>query len=147
MLEYSVLFRHRERRKHKALLPPPVYSLGILIDQPAYQNTAQPLLPFWSWRNYRPRAARQLEQEHTMSYVTIAERHGLAKGLAKGRIEGWAGGRIEGQAELLLGLIQRRFGPVPDDVTQRIQTAQTAQLQAWSLNVLDAVTLEDVFQD
>ncbi len=82
-----------------------------------------------------------------MSYVTIAERHGLAKGLAKGRIEGWAGGRIEGQAELLLGLIQRRFGPVPDDVTQRIQTAQTAQLQAWSLNVLDAVTLEDVFQD
>ncbi len=119
MLEYSVLFRHRERRKHKALLPPPVYSLGILIDQPAYQNTAQPLLPFWSWRNYRPRAARQLEQEHTMSYVTIAERHGIAKGRIEGLAEGWTGG----QDDLLLRLIQRRFGPVPEDVTRRIQTA------------------------
>ncbi len=244
MLEYNVLFRHRERRKRKAQLPPSVYSLGILIDQSAHQRTEQdttqltdrltyqddflpqqtrfsfPIVELESWRSrwdeldalaptnpfavlmmaqlqasahpdkatrlaplldltrrlygygytrdqigallrlvewiiHLPpaletdylQAARQLEQEHTMSYVTIAERHGLAKGLAKGRIEGWAGGRIEGQAELLLGLIQRRFGPVPDDVTQRIQTAQTAQLQAWSLNVLDAVTLEDVFQD
>ena len=232
MLEYNVLFRYRERRKRKAQLPPPVYSLGILIDQPGRAQHAPPavsltyqhdflsqqtrftfpIVELESWRGrwdqldslapsnpfavlimaqlqasghpdkatrlaplldmsrrlyhygyardrigallrlvewiiHLPssletdylRAARQLEQEHEMSYVTIAERHGIAKG----RIEG----RTEGQADLLLRLNQRRFGPVPDDVNRRIQTAQTEQLRTWSLNILDATTLEDVFQD
>jgi hypothetical protein len=226
MLEYNVLFQHRERRRRKTLLPPPVHSLGILLDQPVRQGTTRPaamtyqhdfltqqtrftfpIVELESWRSRwseldalapsnpfavlmmaqlqasghpdkstrlvpllaltrrlygygYPRdqigallrlvewiihlppaqetdylqAARQLEQEHTMSYVTIAERHGIAKG------------RIEGRAELLLCQIQRRFGPVPEDITRRIQTAQAAQLQAWSLNILDATTLEDVFQ-
>jgi hypothetical protein len=44
-------------------------------------------------------------------------------------------------------LIQCRFDPVPDDVNRRIQAAQTEQLRTWSLNILDATTLEDVFQD
>jgi hypothetical protein len=34
MLEYNVLIRQRERRRGRALLPPQVYSLGVLIDQP-----------------------------------------------------------------------------------------------------------------
>lgn len=228
MLEYNMLFRYRERRKRKSPLPPQVYSLGILIDQPCrrapheplavsltYQNDflvqqtrfTFPIVELEAWRSrwdeldalaptnpfavlimaqlqasghpdkttrlaplldltrrlygygytrdqigallrlvewiiHLPpaletdhlQAARQLEQEHTMSYVTIAERHGIAKG------------RTEGQADLLLRQIQRRFGPVPDEITRRIQTAHAQQLQAWSLNILDATALEDVFQ-
>src|SRR5690606_8433979 len=35
-------------------------------------------------------SAQQVEQEHRMTYVTIAERHGIAKGRAKGQAEGEA---------------------------------------------------------
>lgn len=70
-----------------------------------------------------------------MSYVTIAERHGIAKG------------RIEGQADLLLSMIRRRFGPVDEATTRRIQSAQSSDLETWSLNFVDAATLEDVFRD
>lgn len=44
-------------------------------------------------------------------------------------------------------MIQRRFGPISDAVTQRIRTAQAPQLEIWSLNLLDASALEDVFRD
>lgn len=88
-------------------------------------------------------AARQLEQEqeHKMSYVTIAERHGMAKGEEKGLRQGLQAG----QAKLLLGMVQRRFGPLSDDVTRRILSAKAPQLETWSLNILDATELDDVF--
>ncbi|WP_322999762.1 hypothetical protein [Castellaniella sp.] len=42
MLEYRVLICQRERRKSKLQLPPQVYSLGILIDQPVRKNKQRP---------------------------------------------------------------------------------------------------------
>ncbi|CAM5202822.1 hypothetical protein CDEN61S_00079 [Castellaniella denitrificans] len=224
MLEYNVLIRHRERRRGRALLPPQVYSLGVLIDQPwrspqdalaatltyrsdflaqrtrftfpiveleqwrsrwneldalalanpfavvimaqlqaaghpdkaarlaplldltrrlyGYGYTRDgigPLLRLVEWMLRLPAdletdyflAARRLEQEHEMSYVTIAERH-------------W---RVKGQADLLQRQIQRRFGPVDEAVVQRIFAAGTEELETWSLNVLDAASLEEVFKD
>jgi hypothetical protein len=76
-----------------------------------------------------------LSEEDEMTYVTTTERWGIKKG------------RAEGQAELLLRQVERRFGPVTDEVTQRIRTAAGPQLELWALNILDAATLEDVFRD
>jgi len=70
-----------------------------------------------------------------MTYVTIAERVFTQRGVAKG------------EANLLLRLIRRRFGTVDDTVTQRIQSADSTHLETWSLNILDADTLDDVFRD
>lgn len=84
-----------------------------------------------------------------MSYVTIAERHytkkGMEMGLEKGMEQGKIQGRAEGQASILLRQLERRFGPLPDAVTQCICAADSAQLEQWSLNILDAVSLDDVF--
>ncbi|WP_417277378.1 Rpn family recombination-promoting nuclease/putative transposase [Castellaniella sp.] len=76
--------------------------------------------------------------------MMTAEKPGLwaRQWLREGRREG----RAEGLADLLLNMIQRRFGPVPDDVTQRIRAAQASQLETWSLNLLDAAVLDDVFR-
>jgi hypothetical protein len=41
MLEYQVLICQRERRRGKMLLPPRVYSLGILIDQPPHEASTR----------------------------------------------------------------------------------------------------------
>lgn len=53
----------------------------------------------------------------------------------------------EGQASLLLRLIERRFGTIPGDVSQRIHAATESQLTLWSLNLLDADALDEVFRN
>lgn len=85
---------------------------------------------------------KELTRENKMTYITIAERwatkDGIEKGLQQSR---------EAQADLLLRMVQRRFGSTPDDIIQRIRTAQTPQLETWALNLMDATSLDDVFRD
>ena len=57
-------------------------------------------------------------------------------------------GRQEGFQELLLRLLRRRFGDEVDaHVEQRVATASTEQIEAWSMRVLSATTLIDLFAD
>ena len=55
-------------------------------------------------------------------------------------------GRAEGKAEVLARLLTRRFGSLPDTVTQRLKSAADDQLALWSDRVLDAPTLDSVFE-
>jgi len=84
-----------------------------------------------------PFAVQQFDEEKRMRYVSsferIAQRKGMEKGIGKG------------QARLLKLLIQQRFGPLPEAVDARLQTAAPEQLDAWALQVLDAASLEEVF--
>lgn len=66
---------------------------------------------------------------------------GQAIGLAKGKAEG----KAEGQAELLGRILRRRFGELPAWAEQRLAQATAAQLEDWADHVLDAATLETVF--
>ena len=64
----------------------------------------------------------------------------------EGRIEGRAEGLQEGEARFLTRLLERRFGPLPDEIAARIAAASTSQLERWYDAVLDAPTCEAVFQ-
>ena len=66
---------------------------------------------------------------------------GRTEGWAKGRAEGWA----EGEAQMLRRQLTRRFGPLPEWANLRLQTADSAQLEAWADQVMEAKTLEGVF--
>ena len=52
-----------------------------------------------------------------------------------------------GQATVLQRLLMRRFGALDPAVHARIDAATPTQLETWSLNVLDAQALDDVFQN
>jgi len=52
-----------------------------------------------------------------------------------------------GEATLLQRQLTRKFGSIPETIQQKIQTATPAQLETWSLNILDATTLDEVFTD
>jgi hypothetical protein len=54
-------------------------------------------------------------------------------------------GRQEGGAELLLRLLERKFGPLDVSIRQRIAQADTDRLFAWGERVLTAERLEDVW--
>jgi len=72
---------------------------------------------------------------------------GRAEGEAKGKAEGEAKGELTGAAKVLLRLLRRRFGVVPETTAARIAAASAVDLDCWADRVLDAPTLADVFAD
>lgn len=56
--------------------------------------------------------------------------------------EGLEAGRQEGQVELLLRQMNRRYGPVPEWAAERLRAASRAQLDSWAEAIFDAPTLE-----
>ena len=78
-----------------------------------------------------------LERNVTMPYVTSAERFGIEKGLQQGL--------QQGEVALLQRQLSRRFGPLPDAVRARLTSASIDQLETWAIRVLDAASLDEVF--
>ena len=61
------------------------------------------------------------------------------------RDEGRDEGRVEGERRVLERLLQRRFGALSVENTERLTEASMEDLETWAENVLDAQTLDDVF--
>ena len=75
------------------------------------------------------------------------EHQWLQQGLKQGLQRGVQQGKREGEALLLERLLSRRFGPLSNDVKERLQTASATQLETRALNFVDATELEQVFAD
>ncbi|NBC33040.1 MAG: DUF4351 domain-containing protein [Alphaproteobacteria bacterium] len=90
-------------------------------------------------------------EEWTAEGLAKGRAEGLAEGLAEGRAEGLVEGRVEGrqeaQTDILVRQIERRFGPVPQDLRQRIDAADSATLDRWLDRILDAPTRDAVFEE
>ena len=54
-------------------------------------------------------------------------------------------GRAEGERAVLERLLRLRFGLLPPDITEKLRQASVSDLETWAESVLDAETLEDVF--
>lgn len=70
---------------------------------------------------------------------------GMKEGLAQGMEQGLSQGRQEGEAALLQRLLTRRFGPLPEAAQQRLATADAETLLVWGERVLEARTLDEVW--
>jgi predicted transposase/invertase (TIGR01784 family) len=63
----------------------------------------------------------------------------------KGKAEGRTEGRAEGEANMLVRLIEKRFGVVSPRLRRRIFAADVATLEEWFERTLDAADLRAVF--
>lgn len=70
---------------------------------------------------------------------------GRAEGKAEGRAEGKAEGRAEGQLDLVLRLLELRFGPLSPEHEARARAGTPADLALWAERVLGATRLDEVF--
>ncbi len=82
--------------------------------------------------------ADQRDQQQRLRKAHEAERNARAEGEAKGK--------AKGKAEMLLRLLHRRYGTVPDEVAARVKAADADQLDRWSEQFVDASALDDVFR-
>jgi hypothetical protein len=68
--------------------------------------------------------------------------------IEQGRQQGIEQGRQQGTQELLLRLLRQRFGGAVNAlVEQRIATAAVEEIETWSVRVLSAATLSELFAD
>lgn len=100
-----------------------------------------------------------IEGERNVKYVTSVERlaiergmqqgmqEGPEKGMQKGLETGLAKGRAEGGSALLGRMLNRRFGPLPKSIIDRLAHATPDQLEIWADRVLEADKLDDVFAE
>ena len=72
---------------------------------------------------------------------------GEAKGRAEGKAEGEAEGLHKGQALALLRQLDRRFGPLSDTIRDQVGNADPDTIGLWLERVLDAQTIDAVFND
>ena len=97
-------------------------------------------------------ALNDVQLKQTRFYQEIAEeeqRIGWSKGKYEGRLEGKEEGRQEGKLEgeciLLMKLLSKRFGRLPDWVAPKLGQADAAQLEARGERLLDAENIEQIF--
>ena len=64
--------------------------------------------------------------------------------IERGRQQGREEGAQRKARELLVKLLERRFGPLPEAALARVDAADTAELDLWVERVLTAATLAEV---
>ena len=90
-------------------------------------------------RNLKPLIEQEVRQMPIT--VDIMENPFLREAFDKG----WQEGRQEGEHVLLVKQLEQRFGPLPDEVLRRLETAAPELLEQWGLALLAARTLDEVF--
>ena len=77
-----------------------------------------------------------------MTYITSVERVQIERAKETGRAEGIA----EGMAESLAAMSMAKFGELPDWARARVNEADAVTLKQWSIRILTAERIEDVFE-
>jgi hypothetical protein len=148
------------RRKWKYRL------LQSLYDRGCDRETIQQLFRVIDWMIRLPEELERqlltdiyrLEEERHMPYVTSAERFGMerghALGMEKGMQQGIEKGRQEGRQEvlrqgeatILLRLVELKFGAAAARAHRaRIESADIDSLQQWSERILSAQAVDELF--
>ena len=70
---------------------------------------------------------------------------GMEQGMRQGKRQGMRQGRVDGERVVMERLLRRRFGSLSPEIEERVAEASAADLEAWADTLLDADTLEDVF--
>jgi hypothetical protein len=99
-----------------------------------------------------PQDRARMKDEYGMEEVKQEEykkgiTEGKELGLAAGKELGLAAGKELGISHLLSRLLRQRFGELPAWANSRLQQATVEQLEQWSLRVLEAPRLEQVFEE
>ncbi|MBF0611310.1 MAG: Rpn family recombination-promoting nuclease/putative transposase [Magnetococcales bacterium] len=68
------------------------------------------------------------------------------RGELKGELKGALKGELKGNAEMLLNLLQDRFGSVPDWARSKLFEADLDTLKKWSKRLFGAEKIEQIFQ-
>lgn len=85
------------------------------------------------------------ENEFLEKIYQEAKQEGRQEGRQQGRREGELVGRVTEARQILSRLLSKRFGPLSPEVLARLENADTETLEAWTLRLVEASELTDIF--
>ncbi len=96
-----------------------------------------------------------MDEDDSMSTIEERFAESFDKGLLKfkreskeeGLQEGMEKGKKEAMRSVLQNLLENKFGMVPEAARRRINSADCGQLQRWSVRVIQAAEIDQVFTD
>lgn len=127
-----------------------VSSLAIWLKAPEQQSLNRAFTQWLKWVLPDKAAGQTIDTVHDLMEMQtmLAERvkdwteewkkQGLEEGIEKG-IE-------KGVEKVIKRLLTKRFGPLPTWVTEKLDAADSAQLEIWADRILDAQSLESIFE-
>ncbi|MDJ0733529.1 MAG: DUF4351 domain-containing protein [Nostocaceae cyanobacterium] len=123
-----------ERKNWKFSLIRRLYDLGL------QEQDIRNLYRFIDWVMILPRGLeaefwqqfKQFEQERSMSYITTGERIGYERG------------QQEGEQRLILRLLERRVGEIPEELRSQVQGLSLEKLESLGEALLDFTKIEDL---
>jgi hypothetical protein len=92
----------------------------------------------------RVAAVAPAERERLMEIVTSWEQEGIEKGLQQGLEQGRAEGIAEGALGVVVALLARRLGPLPESTMTHVRSLSLSSLQNLAEAVLDLETADDL---
>ncbi len=124
-----------------------------LFERGYEREDVQELFRFIDWLLVLPDQMREsfrqqikeIEQESKMKYVSSIERLAIQEGRQKGHQEGRKEGRKEGLREVMLTLLEEKFGPPDAPVRRQIEKASQEQILHWTRQVLTANSQDEIF--
>ncbi|MBF8274473.1 MAG: hypothetical protein HW380_3578 [Magnetococcales bacterium] len=87
------------------------------------------------------------EAEEMSLTFNVMENDVLRPLFMKAQMDSELVGEQKGEAKMLIRMLQRRFGAVPDWASEKVAEAEPSSLEEWSLRIFDAQSLDDVFSD
>ena len=92
------------------------------------------------------RAGRDIYQIGMIEGKQVGLVEGEQKGKQVGLVEGKQAGLVEGERLVVTRLLEKRFGKLPETLQIRLEQATLAELEQWSLELLTANCLDDIFK-
>jgi Putative transposase, YhgA-like len=89
-----------------------------------------------------PQRAGEIMKGFGASFAAI----GFERGVAEGEARGEARGEAKGEAKALTRLLEKRFGPLPSRLRERVVSAELAVIGTWFDRAIDAPDLQSVFK-
>ena len=85
-------------------------------------------------------------EEWEKQFLSKGLRKGLKEGIEKGMEKGIEKGKQLGEASMLCRLLERRYGPLPAWVDDKLSTANSDTLERWGLRFLETESLQALFE-
>ncbi len=96
------------------------------VEKQAFQNELDKIIP--------------QEKEEVMQLTTSWKEEGIIEGLEQGLEQGIE----QGKADLVLKMLNHRFGPLDETLTTGIKKLTVAQLDALSIALFDFTAINDI---
>ena len=118
-----------------------IHLIRELYERGYEREDVQELFRFIDWLLILPEEMKEsfrqqiekIEQESKMKYVTSIERWALQEG------------HQEGLREVVLALLEEKFGPPDDPIRRLVEKANQEQILLWAKRILTASTQDEIF--